>query len=558
MGHGGKRLLAAALACGCLLTATAGAAGSVTKADMAIGGTMVYLEMGAGRTGEVTLAGGRLFRAQDALAHRAGKAAEPGKTVVASINGGYFDAYSSELTTYATVIDNGEVINGGGNKPTLAFTGSGTPLIDRVKIESKVSFRDTGAGGTTVTAYAVDRYDAGDRKNGWMIALITPYHGRAIAVAPDARIVTMRNSEVTDIRVGGTVPALPWGTNVLIINSSAWNGLAQYTNEPQIGNAAIRSTVYTPQTDAADKWTNVVNGVGAGPLLLKNGVDVCDQNTDFTDPKQRPDFVSARSFAAIMGDGRLVLGSARSASMRQIAAYLKGLGAVDAMALDGGASTFLDVGGDTVHRAGRALSNVLHIVDHSAGTLPQGVQPRDFDTPSGWAADTLRDAAAAGIVPTALQRGYQKNITRKEFCQLIGALLTVQLPDLPARLYQTGITYDQARAALTDTFDADVMKCYQLGIINGTGGNKFRPNDSLTREQAAKIVMGAHQVLAGADARPAGSVSFADGGSIAGWAQPGVQYVVANGLMNGTGNDRFSPQGRFTREQAIATLYRML
>ena len=28
--------------------------------------------------------------------------------------------------------------------------------------------------------------------------------------------------------------------------------------------------------------------------------------------------------------------------------------------------------------------------------------------------------------------------------------------------------------------------------------------------------------------------------------------------MNGTGNNQFDPQGMFTREQAIATVYRMI
>ena len=551
MKHLSKRLCAAVLACLCALPVWAGAAGSTARESMSIGGTMVYLEMGAGRTGEVTLANGRLFQTQSAAGHVSAKAAEGGKTVVASINGGYFDAYSGGATVYATVIQSGEVVNGGGEKPTLAFTADGTPLIDRVKIETKIAFREEDSA--TVTAYAVNDYNA---NNAWASYLITPVYGRALSVASGARIITMQNSVVTNIQVGGTVPALSWGTTALVVNQSAWNNMVQYFLEPQVGNPAVRKTVYTPQHDSAAEWTNIVNGVGAGPLLLKDGVNVCDQNSDFTDPKQQPDYVSSRSFAAIMGDGRLVLGSATSASMRSIANYLKGLGAVDAMALDGGASTYLSIGGSTVHSAGRNLTNVLHIVDYASGTLPQGVQPRDFDTASSWASADISAAVSAGIVPDALQNGYQKNITRKEFCQIIDAMLQQELSDYSGALYATGVSYDAARAALTDTWDGAVINCYRFGIVDGVGNNKFSPNNSLTREQAAKILMGAAKTIGLSGS--ASAVSWADASQISSWAVEGINYVVGAGIMNGTGENRFGPQGMFTREQAIVTVYRMI
>lgn len=546
-----KRVLSLVCAGLMLLPVAVGAAGGTQRASLPMGGTMVYLEMGEGRTGEVTLANNRLFQTQSAYNHVSAKASEGGKNVVASINGGYFDAYSGGATVYATVIQGGEVVNGGGEKPTLVFRADGTPLIDRVKIETKIAFR--GEDSATVTAYSVNAYDA---NNAWASYLLTPVYGRAVNVASGARIITMQDSVVTNIQVGGTVPKLNWGTTALVINQSAWNNLATYTLEPQIGNDAVRKTVYTPQHDSASEWTDIVNGVGAGPLLLKDGVDVCNQNSDFTDPKQSPDYVSSRSFAAIMGDGRLVLGSASSASMRNIAQYLKGLGAVDAMALDGGASTFLSIGGSTVHSAGRNLTNVLHIVDYSSGTLPKGIQPRDFDTPSSWAAQTVVDAANAGIVPETLQNGYQKNITRKEFCQIIDALLHKKLADYDKELYLTGISYNDARAALTDTWDASVLACYRFGIINGVGNNKFSPNESLTREQAAKILMGAANKinLPGSEA----NTSWADASQISSWAHEGINFVVGAGIMNGTGENKFDPQGLFTREQAIATAYRMM
>jgi hypothetical protein len=49
------------------------------------------------------------------------------------------------------------------------------------------------------------------------------------------------------------------------------------------------------------------------------------------------------------------------------------------------------------------------------------------------------------------------------------------------------------------------------------------------------------------------NAGFADAGAISGWAVNGVNFVRANGIMQGTGNNNFSPQGMFTREQSIIT-----
>ncbi|MBE6931860.1 MAG: hypothetical protein E7464_00550 [Ruminococcaceae bacterium] len=41
------------------------------------------------------------------------------------------------------------------------------------------------------------------------------------------------------------------------------------------------------------------------------------------------------------------------------------------------------------------------------------------------------------------------------------------------------------------------------------------------------------------------------------WAHPGIDYAVANELMNGTGEGKFSPEGTLTRAQLVTILYRV-
>ena len=52
------------------------------------------------------------------------------------------------------------------------------------------------------------------------------------------------------------------------------------------------------------------------------------------------------------------------------------------------------------------------------------------------------------------------------------------------------------------------------------------------------------------------SKDFADIPALDNWAHAGIDYAVANGLMKGTGGDKFSPKGTLTRAELVTILYR--
>ena len=96
---------------------------------------------------------------------------------------------------------------------------------------------------------------------------------------------------------------------------------------------------------------------------------------------------------------------------------------------------------------------------------------------------------------------------------------------------------------------ADYM--FKLGIANGVSVTEFNPLGEITREQAATMLMRTADVL-GYDTSYNTSVES----GVSSWATEGVGFVTENGIMNGTGNG-FEPQGKYTKEQAIATFVRM-
>ena len=111
------------------------------------------------------------------------------------------------------------------------------------------------------------------------------------------------------------------------------------------------------------------------------------------------------------------------------------------------------------------------------------------------------------------------------------------------------------RKTFVDTNDVNVEKMAALEVVDGVGNNRFAPNDTLTREQAATII----SRLAKAIGKPlAGQVStFSDNSNIASYAFEAVGQMQATEIMGGVGNNRFAPKSDYTREQSIITMLRL-
>lgn len=169
----------------------------------------------------------------------------------------------------------------------------------------------------------------------------------------------------------------------------------------------------------------------------------------------------------------------------------------------------------------------------------------NYHTPSTWARDIVTQAVSCDVVPKSLQRGYQRPITRLEFCSLA------------TKFYEsTTKSIITERAQFKDTSDINVRKMGGLGIVSGVGNGNFEPNGLLTREAAAVILIRLSSAL-GIDINTS-SPNFIDKNDISLWAYDQVGKAQAAGLMSGVGNNTFSPKSTYTREQSIATIMRMM
>ena len=112
---------------------------------------------------------------------------------------------------------------------------------------------------------------------------------------------------------------------------------------------------------------------------------------------------------------------------------------------------------------------------------------------------------------------------------------------------------------LTDDWYQDaVLWGYQTGVVAGTSATTFAPNDPVTREQTAVLLMGYAEKIAQVDLSGAQAdlSRFPDGDQVSDWARTGMSAAVALGLISGVpinGRDYLRPQDSATREQ-VATI----
>ena len=104
-----------------------------------------------------------------------------------------------------------------------------------------------------------------------------------------------------------------------------------------------------------------------------------------------------------------------------------------------------------------------------------------------------------------------------------------------------------------------ILWAYQNNVVAGTSPTTFDPDQPVTREQIAVILMQYmfHVLKMERTWTPADLSAFPDGANVSSWAKEAMQDAVALGLINGTkapdGKVFLDPQGSATRQQ-VATI----
>lgn len=172
---------------------------------------------------------------------------------------------------------------------------------------------------------------------------------------------------------------------------------------------------------------------------------------------------------------------------------------------------------------------------------------RFTNMPSNWAIPEFVKYIDYGLGVDAALGNFSSNITRAEFAEVIVALyegLTGEEVPYPDKNVFTDVSYH-----------VDIMKAYNLGIVQGMSATTFAPNATITREQIAVMFYRTLQ-KAGVNVRAGMAVNYTDKNAVSSWATDAVGFMSSEGIIGGVGNNMLNPKGTATKEQAIALVVR--
>ena len=192
---------------------------------------------------------------------------------------------------------------------------------------------------------------------------------------------------------------------------------------------------------------------------------------------------------------------------------------------------------------------------------------------SAWAEKEVAEAIELGFVPEEIQADYTKPVTRQEFARTALCFAAMQYncnvedyAGLYCRYYENIDISLEALQAFDDCQDYYVTQARAAGLVNGVGNNLFQPERSITREESAVLLENAYisytgqraeEDSASAESETSETLAFKDRDQIADWAADSVAVLSDWGVMNGTGQGLFSPEGTYTREQCIVSFLRL-
>lgn len=154
-----------------------------------------------------------------------------------------------------------------------------------------------------------------------------------------------------------------------------------------------------------------------------------------------------------------------------------------------------------------------------------------------------------GITPDLF--GPQEIVTRAQFTVMLVRTLGLVEDATGVRFVDMPQSYWCAGA---------VGVAVKMGLVAGYSDGRFGPNEPITREQMAAMLVRALQLVNDKTlvASEMNLTQYKDRDTIALWARNAVSITVQEGLMRGRGEDTFSPQQLTTRAEAAAVMVRLL
>lgn len=181
--------------------------------------------------------------------------------------------------------------------------------------------------------------------------------------------------------------------------------------------------------------------------------------------------------------------------------------------------------------------------------------PSLSDMTGHWAKEAVERAVTLGFVTGYPDGTFRPdaNVTRQEIAAILIRSLPVDTGAAPPAFRDAGAIGDWASEA--------VGQVAALGLMVGYGDGTFRPSERLTRSELAVLIRRARELNDKKEHKPvdpAMPASYADEDAIPPWAREAVNELKQLGIMTGRDDNRFVPDAKVTRAEAVVTLMRYL
>lgn len=166
------------------------------------------------------------------------------------------------------------------------------------------------------------------------------------------------------------------------------------------------------------------------------------------------------------------------------------------------------------------------------------------DIAGHWAGNNIKELFVLGAISGYPDGTFRpdKEITRAEFATILVKALKLE--------QQSGKVFGDTAGHWAKDAIATVA---HYGIVRGYDANTFRPDDFITREQMAAIIVRAIKLTPATE-----ELSFTDSGRMSGWAKEAVATAVKNGIMKGYPDNTIRPQAKTTRAEAVTVIVNAL
>jgi len=180
-------------------------------------------------------------------------------------------------------------------------------------------------------------------------------------------------------------------------------------------------------------------------------------------------------------------------------------------------------------------------VMRAAEQQPLEQQPQFSDVPASyWASDVINKLSGQGYINGYPDGSFRpdNSISRAEFATVL--VKAFKLPAASGKVFD-----DTANHWAKD----HIAAANAAGIVSGYSENSFGPDDLITREQMAVMIVKAAKIEAATE-----EITFTDGDAASAWSKDALAAAAQAKIMQGYPDGTFAPQNKATRAEAVTVI----